>query len=84
MTMADPEPGKPEKEEEGFKIPYYVALTTYMAYAILFIIGHCRDFLRSLLGTGEKAKEVRFLFRLLCTSRIWFHLRFPSKIYRRE
>jgi len=56
--MADPEP---EKEQELAKIPYYVALTTYFAYGLLFVYGHFRDFFRSLLKK-EKSDKVVWLF----------------------
>jgi len=58
MAMADPEP---EKEQELAKIPYYVALTTYFAYGLLFVYGHFRDFFRSLMKT-EKSEKVLWLF----------------------
>ncbi len=58
MAMADPEP---EKEQELAKIPYYVALTTYFAYGLLFVYGHFRDFFRSLMKT-EKSEKVVWLF----------------------
>ncbi len=58
MAMADPEP---EKEQELAKIPYYVALTTYFAYGLLFVYGHFRDFFRSLLKK-EKSDKVVWLF----------------------
>ncbi|KAH8965070.1 hypothetical protein BDL97_04G099700 [Sphagnum fallax] len=53
MAMADPEP---EKEQELAKIPYYVALTTYFAYGLLFVYGHFRDFFRSLMKTEKSEK----------------------------
>jgi hypothetical protein len=60
MAMADPEP---EKEQELAKIPYYVALTTYFAYGLLFVYGHFRDFFRSLMKTEKSDKVVsRFFF----------------------
>jgi hypothetical protein len=61
MAMADPEP---EKEQELAKIPYYVALTTYFAYGLLFVYGHFRDFFRSLTRT-EKSDKVVLLIPLL-------------------
>lgn len=62
MAMADPEP---EKEQELAKIPYYVALTTYFAYGLLFVYGHFRDFFRSLIRT-EKSDKVVLLFFSPC------------------
>jgi len=36
--------------------PYYVALTSYLSFALLFIFGHVRDFVRQLL-VGRRAGE---------------------------
>jgi hypothetical protein len=47
------------------KIPYYVALTTYFAYGLLFVYGHLRDFFRSLIRT-EKSDKVVFFSPCFC------------------
>ena len=54
------------ENEEGFKVPYYVALTTYLSYAILFTVGHLRDAYRTILRTGKKVVEVRVSEKDLC------------------
>jgi hypothetical protein len=61
MTMAEA-----MENEEGFKVPYYVALTTYLSYAILFTVGHLRDAYRTILRTGKKVVEVRVSEKDLC------------------
>jgi serine palmitoyltransferase len=37
-------------------IPYFVALATYLSYAMLFVFGHLRDFFRGLFGTNKPPK----------------------------
>lgn len=59
MTVAEPDPVM--ENEEGFKVPYHVALTTYLSYAILFIIGNIRDFYRTVLRSGKKIQQVCFV-----------------------
>lgn len=53
MAELDPE----MENEEGFEVPYHVALTTYFSYAILFIIGSIRDFYRTVRRTGKKVQQ---------------------------
>ena len=46
------------ENDEGFEVPYYVALTTYFSYGILFIIGTMRDFYRNIVRSGKKVAQV--------------------------
>lgn len=65
-----------EQGEEGFEVPYYVALTTYLSYGVLFIIGSIRDIYRRSVGklfSRKKLHEVcpalfvdRSLYSLVC------------------
>lgn len=57
MTVAEVEAEM--ENEEGFAVPYHVALTTYLSYAILFIIGQIRDIYRTVLRSGKKVQQVR-------------------------
>lgn len=40
----------------GVAIPYFVALTTYISYGLLFIFGHMRDFFRHFSKKQETPK----------------------------
>lgn len=56
MTVAEPDPVM--ENEEGFEVPYHVAITTYFSYGILFIIGTLRDFYRNIMRSGKKVAKV--------------------------
>ena len=65
MTVAELEPAM--ENEEGFEVPYHVALTTYFSYGILFIIGSLRDFYRNIVKKGQRVRQV-CLYCLSCVS----------------
>jgi hypothetical protein len=65
MTVAELDPVM--ETEEGFEVPYHVALTTYLSYGILFIIGSLRDFYRTIVRSGKKAAQVCLCYPSDCS-----------------
>lgn len=65
MTVAELDPVM-EQGEEGFEVPYYVALTTYLSYGVLFIIGSIRDIYRRSVGKLFSRKKLHEGYAPLC------------------